>query len=44
MALYIRGTGSVQMMDEIVPDYVLMAQRCLGAGADGWIEQVAVRS
>jgi nitroimidazol reductase NimA-like FMN-containing flavoprotein (pyridoxamine 5'-phosphate oxidase superfamily) len=39
-ALYVRGTASVQMMDEVAPEYVLMAQRCLGPGADGWLEQV----
>jgi hypothetical protein len=38
--LYVRGTVSVQMMQEIVPEYVLMAQRMLGQGADAWINQV----
>jgi Pyridoxamine 5'-phosphate oxidase len=38
--LYIRGTASVQVMDDIVPEYVLMTQRTLGAGAESWLGQV----
>jgi hypothetical protein len=39
-ALSIRGTATVRVMDEIVPEYQLMAQRCLGEGADAWLQQV----
>jgi hypothetical protein len=38
--LYIRGTASLQLMDTIVPEYVLMSRRVLGPAADGWLEQV----
>jgi hypothetical protein len=39
-ALYIRGTASVQVMDEIVPEYALITHRLLGPGAEAWLEQV----
>jgi hypothetical protein len=39
-ALYIRGVADSQLMDDIVPEYVLMAHRMLGAGAEGWLQQV----
>ena len=38
--LYIRGRAGFRVVDEIVPEYVLAAQRMLGAGADGSVEQV----
>jgi hypothetical protein len=28
------------MMDQIVPEYALMARRCLGPGAEAWLQQV----
>jgi hypothetical protein len=39
-ALMVRGTAAVQVMDRIPDEYVLMARRCLGPGADGWLQQV----
>jgi hypothetical protein len=38
--LYIRGTATVRVMNEIVPEYVLMAHRTNGAGAETWLRQV----
>ena len=38
--LYIRGTATTQVMDDIVPEYVLMVQRMMGPGAEGWLQQV----
>ena len=38
--LYIRGVAAVQLMDEIVPEYVLMIHRVMGPGAESWLEQV----
>jgi hypothetical protein len=38
--LYIRGSATVQVMNEIVPEYALMARRVMGAGAESWLEQV----
>src|ERR1700680_1338732 len=38
--LLVRGTATVRMMNEIVPEYVLMARRCLGEGAETWLQQV----
>jgi hypothetical protein len=38
--LQVRGTAAISTMDEIVPEYALMARRCLGAGAEAWLEQV----
>ncbi|MBZ0283404.1 MAG: pyridoxamine 5'-phosphate oxidase family protein [Anaerolineae bacterium] len=40
--LYIRGTASVEIVDGVVPEYVLAAKRYMGdeAGA-GWIQQVS---
>jgi hypothetical protein len=38
--LYIRGSVTFEVMDEIVPEYVLLCQRLLGPGADGWVQQV----
>jgi len=38
--LYIRGTASVEVMDAVVPEYALMAQRMMGSEAEGWLEQV----
>jgi hypothetical protein len=36
----IRGTATVQLLQEIVPEYVLMSRRTLGPGADAWLEQI----
>jgi hypothetical protein len=38
--LYIRGSLTFRVMDEIVPEYILMTQRVLGPGAEGWLQQV----
>jgi hypothetical protein len=38
--LYIRGRASLQVVDEVVPEYILAAQRLLGAGAEAWLQQV----
>jgi len=38
--LYIRGSLTLQVMDEIVPEYILMAQRALGDAAEAWLQQV----
>jgi len=38
--LCIRGVATTQHADDIVPEYVLMAHRMLGAGAEGWLQQV----
>ena len=38
--LYVRGSVTFQVMHDIVPEYVLVAQRLLGPGAEGWLEQV----
>jgi hypothetical protein len=38
--LYIRGTASLQVMHDVIPEYVLMTQRMMGPGAEGWLEQV----
>jgi len=38
--LLVRGTATVRMMDGIVPEYVLMAHRCMGDGAETWLKQV----
>ena len=38
--LCIRGTASLQMMNDVVPEYVLMTQRMMGPGAEAWLEQV----
>jgi Pyridoxamine 5'-phosphate oxidase len=38
--LLVRGTAAVQVMDGIVPEYVLMARRLMGAGAEPWLDQV----
>ena len=38
--LSIRGTATVQVMNEIVPEYALMARRMMGPSAEGWLEQV----
>jgi hypothetical protein len=38
--LYIRGTATVQVIDDIVPEYALMAHRMMGAGAESWLQQV----
>ena len=38
--LYIRGAASMQVMADVVPEYVLMTQRVMGPGAEGWLEQV----
>ena len=40
-ALLVRGTAAVRVMDQIVPEYALMARRCLGPGAEAWLRQVA---
>jgi hypothetical protein len=39
--LLIRGVAALQLMDRIADEYALMARRCLGPGADGWLQQVA---
>jgi len=38
--LYVRGSVTFQVMHDIVPEYVLVAQRLLGPAAEGWLEQV----
>jgi hypothetical protein len=38
--LYVRGSASIQIVVDMVPEYVLMTQRMLGTAADGWLEQV----
>jgi hypothetical protein len=38
--LQVRGTATITMANEIVPEYALMARRCLGDGAEGWLQQV----
>jgi pyridoxamine 5'-phosphate oxidase-like protein len=38
--LYIRGVASIEVVDDIVPEYVLMARRMMGPGAEAWLEQV----
>lgn len=38
--LCIRGVASIQVMDDIIPEYVLMAHRLLGPGAEEWLQQV----
>jgi hypothetical protein len=39
--LLLRGSAAVELMDRIPDEYALMARRCLGPGAEGWLEQVA---
>src|SRR5438034_4223677 len=39
--LYIRGTATVQVMNDIVPEYVLMTHRMMGAGAEAWLQQIS---
>jgi nitroimidazol reductase NimA-like FMN-containing flavoprotein (pyridoxamine 5'-phosphate oxidase superfamily) len=39
-SLCIRGTASVQVMGDMMPEYTLMAQRMMGDGADSWLQQV----
>jgi nitroimidazol reductase NimA-like FMN-containing flavoprotein (pyridoxamine 5'-phosphate oxidase superfamily) len=38
--LMIRGTATFRVMNEIVPEYALMTHRCLGPGAEAWLQQV----
>ena len=38
--LYIRGSLTFRVMDEIVPEYILMTRRVLGPGAEDWLQQV----
>ncbi len=38
--LLVRGTAAVRRMDEIVPEYALMARRYFGTGADAWLQQI----
>ena len=38
--LQIRGTARLEVMHEIVPEYALMVRRCMGPGAETWLEQV----
>ena len=38
--LLVRGAVSMQVMDRIVPEYVLAAHRYLGPGAEVWLRQV----
>src|SRR5215471_14512044 len=38
--LYVRGTASLQLMDTIVPEYALTAERVMGPNADGWLQQL----
>ncbi|MCK6579565.1 MAG: pyridoxamine 5'-phosphate oxidase family protein [Anaerolineae bacterium] len=39
--LYIRGTARLEVVDGVVPEYVLAAKRYLGdAAGTGWIQQV----
>src|SRR5215831_14744528 len=40
--LSVRGVASVSHSDEVVPEYLLMVRRSMGAAADAWLEQVAV--
>ncbi|MBV9544158.1 MAG: pyridoxamine 5'-phosphate oxidase, partial [Chloroflexi bacterium] len=39
--LLVRGPAVVHVMNEVVPEYTLMARRCLGPGAEPWLQQVA---
>jgi PPOX class probable F420-dependent enzyme len=38
--LLVRGTARASRLDEIVPEYALMARRYFGAGADAWLQQI----
>ena len=38
--LQVRGSAAITVVNEVVPEYVLMAKRCLGEGADAWLQQV----